>query len=207
MTKTDHYFTIAKQSEGFYKEKGSKFMAYALPCQNEEDAKVMIADLRKNNPTACHVCFAWRFGADSTKYTDRFSDDGEPSNSAGKPIHGQIIAYDVTNILVAVVRIYGGTNLGVGGLMTAYKTASKEALEIAKIVKHYVSDELTILFPYAEMGAIMNLLKRYDVNDIQNGFEGELGKVTFKIRQSKTQNLTEELKSIHTATIKKITTE
>ncbi|MFK8046269.1 MAG: YigZ family protein [Crocinitomicaceae bacterium] len=205
MTGNDSYLTISNKTEGFYKDKGSKFTAYAVPCNNENDAKVILADFRKNNPNACHVCFAWRFGTNEQKYYDRFSDDGEPSNSAGKPIHGQIIAFNLTNILVAVVRIYGGTNLGVGGLMTAYKTASKEALEKAKVSKMYITDSLDILFPYSEMGTIMNLLKRNDVNEIRNGFEGALGKVTIKIRTSKTQNLIEEIKHIHTATIKRQT--
>lgn len=205
MALVDNYQTLSRQSEGFFKEKGSKFTAYALPCDNEENAKEVIADLRKNNPNACHVCFAWRFGTNPKKYYDRFSDDGEPTNSAGKPIHGQIISFNLTNILIAVVRVYGGTNLGVGGLMTAYKTASKEALEVAAIVKKYVSDDLEILFPYTEMGPIMNLLKRNGVNEISNGFEGNLGKVTIKIRTSKTQNLIEEIKTIHTATVKKLT--
>ncbi len=203
MTSPDSYLTLAKQSEGFYKEKGSKFTAYAMPCDNQDHAKSIIADLRKTNPTACHVCFAWRLGMNSLNYHDRFSDDGEPSNSAGKPIHGQIISFNLTNILIAVVRIYGGTNLGVGGLMNAYKTASKEALERAKFVEKYILDELEILFPYAEMGKLMNLLKRNAVNDIRNDFEGSLGKVIVKIRSSKTQNLINELESIHTLTIKK----
>ncbi|MFK8037821.1 MAG: YigZ family protein [Crocinitomicaceae bacterium] len=205
MTIIDNYLTIAKTSEGFYKEKGSKFMSFALPCNNEVDAKSIINDLRKRNPNACHVCFAWRFGEHPNQYKDRFSDDGEPSNSAGKPIHGQIISFNLTNILIAVVRIYGGTNLGVGGLMTAYKTASKAALDIAKIEEKYILDSLEIIFPYNEMGAVMNLLKRNDVNDIRTGYEGESGKLNIKVKKSKTQNLIDETKLIHTITIKKIT--
>ena len=204
MTSVDQYLTIRKQSEGFYKEKGSKFTAYAIPCHNEDTAKKMISSLRKDNPNACHVCFAWRFGTNPQHYHDRFSDDGEPSNSAGKPIHGQIVAFNLTNILIAVVRIYGGTNLGVGGLMNAYKTASKDALTHAKVVEDYITDSYDILFPYTEMGIIMNLLKRNAVNDIQNGFDGNLGKLTISIRASKAQNLIDEMKSIHTVTIKKI---
>ena len=204
MTKADYYLTLSKPSEGFYKEKGSKFTAYALPCVNDEQAKAVITDLRKKNPNACHVCFAWRFGTNPQTYYDRYSDDGEPSNSAGSPIHGQIIAFNLTNVLIAVVRIYGGTNLGVGGLMTAYKAASKAALENAKIEKKYITNMFEILFPYEEMGIIMNLLKRNNVNNILNGFEGSLGKVTFEIRTSKTQKLMNGLKPVHTATIKKI---
>lgn len=200
---SDSYLTLAKSSEGLYKEKGSKFTAYAIPCDNEEEAKQKIDQLRKDNPQACHVCFAWRFGA-SEPYADRYSDDGEPSNSAGKPIFGQIISFEITNVLIAVVRIYGGTNLGVGGLMTAYKTASKEALEKASLKTKFITEKFEIVFPYAEMGNIMNLLNKFDVNNIQNGFKGTLGKVSFEIRTSKTQNLIESLKPIHTAAIKTI---
>jgi uncharacterized YigZ family protein len=198
---SDSYITIQKQTEGFYKDKGSKFTAYAIPCTNEEEAKNKINLLRKENPTACHVCFAWRFGT-SEPYSDRYSDDGEPSNSAGKPIFGQIVSFNLTNILIAVVRIYGGTNLGVGGLMSAYKKASKEALDSAIIQTKFIARKLEIVFPYSEMGNIMNLLNKFNVHDIQNGFEGELGKVAFEVRISKSQSLIDSLKSIHTAEIK-----
>jgi uncharacterized YigZ family protein len=201
MIEADSFQTITKQYTGYYKEKGSKFTAFAFPCASEEDAKSNIDRLRKENPAACHVCFAWRFGT-SEPYTDRYSDDGEPSNSAGKPIFGQITAFNLTNILVAVVRIYGGTNLGVGGLMTAYKTATKEALNTAQIKTKYISDSLEIIFPYADMGTVMNLLNKFDVNEIQNGFEGALGKVSFEIRRSKTKFLIDAIKSVHTAKIK-----
>ena len=202
MRASDSYLSIHKTTEGFFKDRGSKFFAYAIPCTKEEDAKTYINTFRKENPNACHVCFAWRFGQQAHEYRDRFSDDGEPSNSAGKPIFGQILAFDVTNILIAVVRIYGGTNLGVGGLITAYKTAAKTALDKAEIVEAYVTDAYELVFDYEDMGVIMNLLKKNNITEIQQGFEGVKAKLTIKIRQSKSENLAAELTKIHTIQFK-----
>ena len=106
--------TLSSPGEGLYKEKGSKFLGYAYPCSNVDAAKAHLSSLRKENPGCVHVCYAYCFGSARTEF--RFSDDGEPSNSAGAPIHGQIKSFDLTNVLVAVVRYYGGTNLGVGDL-------------------------------------------------------------------------------------------
>jgi len=197
MKATDTYQTINTKSEGFYKEKGSKFIAYAIPCSTENEAKIQINELRKKNPNACHVCYAWRFGTIINKCQDRFSDDGEPSNSAGKPIFGQIISFDLTNILIAVVRYYGGTNLGVGGLINAYKTASKEALSLSKITSHFNTNTFEIIYPYELMGAIMNLLKKNNVNQFQQGFEGDSGKITFEIRQTQSHTISKELDNLY----------
>jgi len=152
------YLTIAAISEGFYRERGSKFYAYAIPCSSEHEIKEHIARLRKENPQAVHVCSAFRLGSDKKVF--RASDDGEPSNSAGPPILGQIQSFDLTNILIAIVRYYGGTNLGVGGLINAYKTASKDALEQATIVECEDELQVRIQFPYEELSPIMKLLKQ-----------------------------------------------
>ena len=114
------FLTIQKEGHSIYKDKGSKFLAQATSCISENQAKEIIADLRKQNPGCVHVCYAYRLGSDKRKY--KYSDDGEPSNSAGAPIFGQIKSFDLTNVLITVVRYYGGTNLGVGGLIQAYKT-------------------------------------------------------------------------------------
>lgn len=155
------YQTIKALAEGFYKEKGSKFLAFAVPVQSEEEVKAFIAQKRKEHHLAVHVCSAFRLGADKKLY--RASDDGEPSNSAGPPILGQIQAYDLTNILIAVVRYYGGTNLGVGGLITAYRTAAKAALEAAQIVVKEEQIQITIQFPYEKLYLVMDLLKKANV--------------------------------------------
>ena len=165
------YQTIKALSEGFYKEKGSKFLAFAVPVQSEEEVKAFVAQKRKEHHLAVHVCSAFRLGAAKKLY--RASDDGEPSNSAGPPILGQIQAFDLTNILIAVVRYYGGTNLGVGGLITAYRTAAKEALEAAQIVKKEEEIEFSIQFPYEKLYLVMDLLKKANVEIVQQSLDSE----------------------------------
>lgn len=155
------YKTLANSSEGFYKEKGSKFLAFAVPVTSEAEVKAFIAQKRKEHHQAVHVCSAFRLGADHKLY--RSSDDGEPSNSAGPPILGQIQAFELTNVLIAVVRYYGGTNLGVGGLISAYRTAAKEALEAAVIIEKEEEIDLDISFAYEKMHLVMDLLKREKV--------------------------------------------
>jgi len=207
MSTKDTYLSITEISEGFYKEKGSKFIAYAIPCDNELDAKAQLNQLWKDNHNACHVCFAWRFGKIEMNYKERFSDDGEPSNSAGKPIFGQIQGYNVTNILIAVVRYYGGTNLGVGGLMGAYKTSSKDALEQANIIERFISDYYLLKFEFALTGTSMRLLKKAKASIIEQGYEGSLATITFKIRTSKTKHLIEKFQNLHGFELKHLKTE
>jgi uncharacterized YigZ family protein len=150
--------TIQATSEGFYKEKGSKFLAFAVPVTSEDEVKAFIAQKRKEHHLAVHVCSAFRLGADFKLY--RSSDDGEPSNSAGPPILGQIQAFELTNILIAVVRYYGGTNLGVGGLITAYKTAAKAALENAQLIEKEEMELFELTCTYEQMPKVMSFLKK-----------------------------------------------
>jgi uncharacterized YigZ family protein len=152
------YKTIAHPSEGFYKEKGSKFLAFAVPLTTEDQIKAFIAQKRKEHHQAVHVCSAFRLGADHKLF--RASDDGEPSNSAGPPILGQIQAYGLTDVLIAVVRYYGGTNLGVGGLISAYRTAAKDALENAQIVEKEEMESYAFSCSYAQMPSVMSFLKK-----------------------------------------------
>jgi uncharacterized YigZ family protein len=163
--------TIKNTGEGFYKEKGSKFLAFALACQSEEEAKVQISKWRKEHHLAVHVCYAFRFGSDKKLF--RLSDDGEPSNSAGPPILGQIQSYDLTNVLVAVVRYYGGTNLGVGGLINAYRTAAKEAIENAEIIEDEDMLEMEIKFPYEQMPQVMKLVKSHHAIILHQTFDSK----------------------------------
>lgn len=169
MGKKGTYQTIQALSEGFYKEKGSKFLAYAVPCKTEEEAKTYLAAWRKEHYQAVHVCYAFRFGSDKKLF--RSSDDGEPSNSAGPPILGQIQSFDLTNILIGVVRYYGGTNLGVGGLINAYRTAAKEALEAAAIVQQEDQYVVELLFGYDQMPAVMSVVKAIPLTVTQQQFE------------------------------------
>ena len=166
-----YYKTLSKKSIGEYREKGSKFFAHAIPVKSEEEIKEHIALLRKKNPQAVHVCSAFRLGYKKLNY--RSSDDGEPSNSAGPPILGQIQSFDLTNVLIAIVRYYGGTNLGVGGLINAYRTAAKDALENAKIIEQQVKRNVHIQFKYEDLPAVMKLVKSNDIEVLKQNFELE----------------------------------
>ena len=161
--------TLSSPGEGLYKEKGSKFLGYAYPCSNVDAAKAHLSSLRKENPGCVHVCYAYCFGSAKTEF--RFSDDGEPSNSAGAPIHGQIKSFDLTNVLVAVVRYYGGTNLGVGGLINAYRTAAKSAFENATIVEDEDRNEVEVTFKYEVLPFVMNIVKASDCKILEQYFE------------------------------------
>lgn len=165
------YRTISETSLGEYREKGSKFFAHAIPVKSEEEIKEHIALLRKKNPQAVHFCSAFRLGYKKLNY--RSSDDGEPSNSAGPPILGQIQSFDLTNVLIAIVRYYGGTNLGVGGLINAYRTAAKDALENAKIIEQQVKRNVHIQFKYEDLPAVMKLVKSNDIEVLKQNFELE----------------------------------
>ena len=154
----DTYKTILKASEAsLYKEKGSKFIGYAFPVTHEDEIKEHIQYLKKEHHNARHWCYAWQLGTSYENY--RVNDDGEPSNSAGMPIFGQLQAFDVTNVLVVVVRYFGGTKLGVGGLIQAYKTAAKMSLEASKIVDKTIDTHFEIKFEYPEMNVVMRIIK------------------------------------------------
>jgi uncharacterized YigZ family protein len=169
LNKETTYKTLQSLSEGLYKEKGSKFIAYASPCSNEQEAKELLSEWKKNNHQARHLCYAYRFGVEN--YTIRANDDGEPSNSAGTPILGQIQSYELTNILIGVVRYFGGTKLGVGGLVQAYKTAAIEAIEAGKIVTQELKTTLDIAFPYEKMPLLMSVIKTHKINILSQQFD------------------------------------
>jgi uncharacterized YigZ family protein len=185
------YLSIAKISEGFYKEKGSKFYAFAVPCKTEEEVKAFIQSKRKEHHQAVHVCSAFRLGSDKKLY--RSSDDGEPSNSAGPPILGQIQSFDVSNVLIAVVRYYGGINLGVGGLITAYRSAAKDAMEQAEIIECEEEVIWELQFSYADIPQIMKTLKAYPCTILKQEL-GNSGMVEVSIPLSQ-ERLMNELKS------------
>lgn len=157
MKQISTYNTLFEKSEGLYKEKGSKFIGIACACYSEEEAKQFLDAWRKEHHQARHLCYAYRFGLAKEIY--RANDDGEPSNSAGAPILGQIQSYDLSNVLIGVIRYYGGTKLGVGGLMNAYRTAAKDALENAIIVEKEVFYHIKLIFGYDVMPDIMKWLK------------------------------------------------
>lgn len=151
------YKTIDRKSEGLYKEKGSKFIAYAFPVSSEKEIKEIVATLKKEFHDARHHCFAFRLGADMNFF--RSNDDGEPSGTAGKPILGQIQSFGVTNVLIVVVRYFGGTKLGVGGLIQAYREAAKDALAKAEIIEKNVEKQYELEFSYEQLPEVMKTLK------------------------------------------------
>lgn len=163
------YHTIAKTSEGLYKEKGSKFIALAYPVRTEEDVKQHLSDVKKQYYDARHHCYAYILGPNKDAY--RLNDDGEPSGTAGRPIHGQLLSKDVTDTLIIVVRYFGGIKLGVSGLINAYKTAAKDALENNTIIEKFVEENYTITFPPLGMNKVMQLLKRETVKIMGQRYE------------------------------------
>jgi len=159
MENSDIYKTLAKPTnEILFKEKKSKFFGYAFPITSEDDVKPIIEGLRKKHHTANHVCYAWQLGVSTISY--RANDDGEPNNSAGMPIYGQIQSFGVTNVLVAVARIFGGTKLGVGGLISAYRIAAQMALEESNIVEKTIKAYIEVTFGYPEMDKVMRIIKQ-----------------------------------------------
>lgn len=158
MEHKDEFLTITDTpAEGFYSEKRSKFLAFAFHVTSEEEVKQYVAEFRKKYYDARHVCWAYMLGADRTDF--RANDDGEPSSTAGKPILGQINKNELTDILVIVVRYYGGVNLGTSGLIVAYRTAAAEAIANAEIVSQFVEEEVVFDFPYIMMNDVMKIIK------------------------------------------------
>ena len=190
---TDQYKTIAIPSEGTYKAKGSKFTGFAIPVFSEEEFKEHLARIKKQNPDSGHYCYGFRIGADNKLY--RYSDDGEPSSTAGKPIFGQIQSFELSNIMIVVTRYFGGTKLGVGGLITAYRATAKEAIENATIINRTVDNVYEIQFGYNIMSEVMNLIKKQELEVISQTLE-ETGTIQFRIRQSEAENIMEQLEKI-----------
>lgn len=161
----DTYKTIAFASEEIlFKEKNSKFFGYAFPVTSEEEIKTHLENLRKKHSGAGHFCYAFQLGTDKIQY--RANDDGEPSNSAGMPIYGQIQSFDLTNVLVVVVRFFGGTKLGVGGLISAYRTSAQLALETCQIIEKTIDIHFVISFDYKNMNKVMRIIKEKNLEII-----------------------------------------
>ncbi|MBQ2376001.1 MAG: YigZ family protein [Bacteroidales bacterium] len=154
----EKYFTIEKSVESIYKEKGSKFLSFLYPVTSVEEVKEYLTQLKKKYYDATHHCYAYIIGYD--KETFRMNDDGEPSSTAGKPIYGQLQSNDLTNVLLVVVRYFGGTKLGVSGLIKAYKESSAECIALAEIVEKQVKHKYNIYFAYEDMNVVMNILKQ-----------------------------------------------
>lgn len=166
----DTYKTLSKPSdEILFKEKNSKFFGYAFPITTEEEVKEIIETLKKQHHSARHWCYAYQLGTTTISY--RANDDGEPNNSAGMPIYGQIQSFDVTNVLVVVVRYFGGVKLGVGGLISAYKTAAQMALEASEVIEKTINSHFTIAFDYKNMNKVMRIIKEKNLEIIAQKME------------------------------------
>lgn len=192
---TDTYKTISKPvTEILLKERKSKFYGYAFPIQNEDDIKPLLEALRKRYPTANHVCYAWQLGIVNKRY--RANDDGEPNNSAGMPIYGQIQSFNLTNVLVAVVRIFGGTKLGVGGLISAYRESAQLTLESSKIVTRVITEKLLLSFEYAEMDSVMRFIKKHQLALVSQKLELRC-EIIVTVRKTEIPKVLKELKALH----------
>ena len=197
----DQYRTLLKPSEGaLFKDRGSKFYGYAFPVTNEEQVKERLEEVKKEHYNARHWCYAWQLGKRYEQY--RANDDGEPNNSAGMPIFGQLQSYHLTNTLVVVVRYFGGTKLGVGGLIQAYKTAAQYALETAKIVTRTIDENFILTFGYPEMDLVMRTLKDEKIEIVEQKMHLEC---TFHIavREAEAKRIFDLFSNMYKVTIKK----
>lgn len=178
----DSYKTLEKPgSEVLFKEKGSKFFGYAFPVSSEDEIRAYLDALKAQHHSARHWCYAWQLGTEKQRH--RANDDGEPSNSAGMPIYGQIQSFELTNTLVVIVRYFGGTKLGVGGLIQAYKTAAQMALEASPVVERTIDTEFLLEFQYKDMSHVMRVIKEKNLN-LLNQEMGMDCRITVSIRKS-----------------------
>ncbi len=198
MTVTDKYNTIDLPSEGIYKEKGSKFITYAYPVYSEEEIKEHVATLKKKYYDARHHCFAWQLGTDGLQY--RANDDGEPSGTAGKPILGQLRSHELTNILVVVIRYFGGIKLGTSGLIHAYKEATIDAINNATIIEKTVNDVYRVEFDYGVMNAIMRIMKEENPIIFKQDFNLRCA-IEWSCRQSQTESIINKLKKVESVNL------
>lgn len=194
MNITDEYFTIKDNiSEGFFSEKRSKFLAFAFHVTTEEEIKEIVSEYRKKYYDARHVCWAYMLGAQRTEF--RANDDGEPSSTAGKPILGQINKNELTDILIIVVRYYGGVNLGTSGLIVAYRTAAAEAIANAEIIKLYDEEVVTYDFPYVMMNDVMKIIKDMSPRIVNQTYDNTC-EIQLSIRKSQAPLLKSRLEKL-----------
>jgi len=205
----DTYNTIAFPSEeSLFKEKSSKFFGYAFPIESEEEVKPIIEILKKQHPHAVHYCYAYQIGTESIQY--RANDDGEPSNTAGAPIYGQIQSFGLTNVLVVVVRIYGGIKLGVGGLISAYKTSAQITLESCEIIEKTIDVPFQISFDYKNMNKVMRVIKEKKLDiasqemEINEETNLPIGKIVVKTRKKNAEMVFDTFNSLFEIDIKKL---
>ncbi|HOW24621.1 MAG TPA: YigZ family protein [Bacteroidales bacterium] len=181
MSNPDIYKTIREPASGQYRDRGSKFIGLAFPVTTEEQIRQHLALLRKQYHDAHHHCYAWALGADRSRY--RVNDDGEPSGSAGKPIYGQILSENLSDLLIVVIRYFGGTKLGIPGLIRAYRTAAGEALSKAQVINRTVTVTLQIRCSYPMLNEVMHLIRENNLDISENNFQDECV-LTVEVRKS-----------------------
>ncbi|HRF99795.1 MAG TPA: YigZ family protein [Bacteroidia bacterium] len=190
---SDTYLTIEKPTEAIFKDKGSKFLTYAYPVENDQQIKEILNQLKKEHHTANHHCYAYRLGADKMNF--RANDDGEPNNTAGKPILGQIQSNDLTNVLIVVVRYFGGTLLGVSGLINAYKNSAADVIKVSRIIEKQILFNYSIQFYFEHLNDVMKLLKQLDCKITNQQFDNNC-EISFSIRKANSEQCEEKLKKI-----------
>ncbi len=205
----DTYNTIAFPSEEtLFKEKSSKFFGYAFPIESENEVKPVIEVLKKKHPHAVHYCYAYQIGTETIQY--RANDDGEPSNTAGTPIYGQIQSFGLTNVLIIVVRIYGGIKLGVGGLISAYKTSAQITLESCEIIEKTIDVHFQISFDYKNMNKVMRIIKEKKLDIVNQEMEINeetnlpIGRFVIKTRKKNAEMVFDTFNSLFEIDIKKL---
>lgn len=202
MAEKDTYKTIDASTEGvLFKDKNSKFFGYTFPIKTEDDVKLCIKKLKKEHHAARHWCYAYQLGTE--KITYRANDDGEPNNSAGMPIYGQIQSFEVTNILIVVVRYFGGIKLGVGGLINAYKTSAQLTLEASKILEKTINIDYLIVFDYKNMNTVMRIIKEKKLNIINQKLEMDC-QITISIRKKEATSVFEIFDHLFEISIKEL---
>ncbi|WP_026898325.1 IMPACT family protein [Daejeonella oryzae] len=189
----DNYKTIASPSEGIFKDRGSKFIGYAFPVNSEQNIKALIQQLQTEHPKARHFCWALRISPDRSVF--RLNDDGEPSGTAGRPILNTLLSNELTNILVVVVRYFGGTLLGVPGLINAYKTATLEAIHAAQIIEKTVNDVYLLKFNYLQLNEVMKLVKDENLTYQNQNFD-TICSLEISVRKTQLNNLLLKLENI-----------
>lgn len=194
----DLYKTIKEKAEGTYSEKRSKFLAFAIPISTVDEVKQLVAEYQKKYYDARHVCYAYMLGAERTEF--RTNDNGEPSGTAGKPILGQINSNELTNILIIVVRYFGGIKLGTSGLIIAYRMAAAEAINAAEIIEKTVDEDVTFMFEYPLMNDVMKVVKDLEPEIVSQQFDMDC-QMTLRIRKGEMERLKERLEKIETLRI------
>lgn len=189
----DTYRTFESPAEGLFRDRGSKFLAFGFAVYSQEEISEILQRLRKEHPGANHHCYAWRLGVSGDSY--RANDDGEPSGTAGKPIYNQLLSAGITNVLVVVARYFGGTLLGVSGLINAYKSAAADCIANAKVIEKHITEIYRLEFQYSAMNEVMKILKDHNLSQWNQDFQLDC-KLEFSVRKSEADTIVAALNAI-----------